>query len=142
MQFQRAFSAAPWEKQVGYCRAVRAGDHIYVTGTAAVNDDGGVHAPGDAYAQAKRCFEIIAHSLRRLDADLTCVVRTRMFVTDISLWAEFGRAHREFMGQHPPATPMVEVKALIAPEMLIEIEADAVGPPKEQSRAAGMPEPS
>jgi isochorismate pyruvate lyase len=128
VSFRRAFSNAPWESQIGYCRAVRASDHIYVTGTAPVDDAGGVYAPGDAYAQARRCFEIIQHALRDLGADLDCVVRTRMFVTDISRWAEFGRAHQEFLGQHPPATTMVEVKSLIDPAMLIEIETDAVCP--------------
>lgn len=126
MEFQRTFSGAPWESRVGYCRALRAGRHIYVTGTAAVADDGGVFAPGDGYAQAKRCFEIIQHALDDLGADLSCVVRTRMFVTDISRWEEFGRAHAEFFAEHPPATTMVEVKALIAPGMLIEVEAEAV----------------
>ncbi len=128
MEFRRTFTGAPWESKVGYCRALRAGDHIYVTGTVSVAEDGGVHAPGDAYAQTRRCFEIIERALGNLNADLSQVVRTRMFVTDISRWAEFGRAHGEFFGKHPPATTMVEVKALIDPEMLIEIEADAVSP--------------
>ena len=128
MSFERAFSGAPWEKVVGYCRAVRAGDHIYVTGTVAIDDEGKPFAPGDGYAQAKRCFELIERALGKLGADLSSVVRTRMFVTDISRWEEFGRAHRERFGEHPPATTMVEVKALIAPEPLIEIEADAVAP--------------
>jgi enamine deaminase RidA (YjgF/YER057c/UK114 family) len=126
MTFQRTFSGAPWESQVGYCRAVRAGDHVYVTGTAPVAAGGGVHAPGDAYAQAKRCFEIIERALDELGAELADVVRTRMFVTDISRWAEYGRAHLETFGEHPPATTMVEVRALIDPAMLIEVEADAV----------------
>jgi isochorismate pyruvate lyase len=128
MEFERTFSGAPWESRVGYCRALRAGQHIYVTGTAPVAEGGGVFAPGDAYAQAKRCLEIIESALANLDVDLSCVVRTRMFVTDISRWQEFGKAHGEFFGEHPPATTMVEVKALIEPEMLIEIEADAVCP--------------
>ncbi len=126
MEFQRAFSGAKWESEVGYCRAIRAGGHIYVTGTAAVADDGSVFAPGDAYAQTRRCFEIIDKALGDLGADRTDIVRTRMFVTDISRWEEFGRAHREYCGQNPPATTMVEVKALIDPQMLIEIEVDAV----------------
>ncbi|MDE3088537.1 MAG: RidA family protein [Chloroflexota bacterium] len=129
MQFQRAFSGAPWESKVGYCRAIRAGNHVYVTGTAAVDEKGDAFAPGDAYAQAQRCFEIIERALRELGADRACVVRTRMFVTDISRWAEFGRAHQEFFGAHPPATTMVEVKSLIDPAMLIEVEADAVCAP-------------
>ncbi len=97
-----------------------------MTGTAPVADDGSVFAPGDAYAQAKRCFEIIERALKELDASLFHVVRTRMFVTDISRWEEFGRAHSEFFGDHRPATTMVEVSGLIDPEMLIEVEADAV----------------
>ena len=128
MTFQRTFSKAPWESQVGYCRALRAGELIFVTGTAPVADDGGVFAPGDGYAQARRCLELIRRALHELGADLADVVRTRMFVTDITHWAEFGRAHAEFFAAHPPATTMVEVKALIRPEMLIEIEADAVCP--------------
>ena len=128
MEFKRAFSGAPWESKVGYCRAIRAGDHVYVTGTAAVDDKGNAFAPGDAYAQAKRCLEIIERALRELGADRACVVRTRLFVTDISRWQEYGRAHQEFFGAHPPATTMVQVKALIDPAMLIEIEADAVCP--------------
>lgn len=126
MTFRRAFSGASWEQQVGYCRALRAGDHIYVTGTAPVADDGGVFAAGDAYAQACRCLEIVARALRELNAGPENVVRTRMFVTDITRWEEYARAHREFFGRHPPATTMVEVRSLIDPQMLIEIEADAV----------------
>jgi isochorismate pyruvate lyase len=128
MEFRRTYSGAPWESIVGYCRALRAGAQIYVTGTAPVADEGGVFAPGDAYAQAKRCFEIIERALRDLDADMSHVVRTRMFVTDISRWEEFGRAHGEFFGEHRPATTMVEVKGLVDPEMLIEVEADAFCP--------------
>ena len=123
---RRAFTGAPWEKEVGYCRAVRSGDTIVVTGTAPVGDDGEVVAPGDAYAQAQRCFVLIERALADLDARLEHIVRTRMFVTDISRWREFGRAHREVFGDHPPATTMVEVRALIDPDMLIEIEADAI----------------
>jgi len=130
MTFQRAFSGAPWESKVGYCRAVRAGDHIHVGGTAPVAEGGGVEAPGDGYRQARRCLAIIEQALRSLGADLSAVVRTRMFVTDISRWPEFGRAHAEAFGDHPPATSMVEVRALIDPAMLIEIEADAVAPPR------------
>lgn len=124
--FRRVFTGTPWEKQVGYCRAVRAGHHIYVTGTAPVEVDGKVHAPGDGYAQARRCFEIIQKILRELNADCRDVVRTRMFVTDIKRWQEFGRAHHEFFAEHPPATTMVEVKSLIDEAMLIEVEADAL----------------
>ena len=126
MPFERTFTGAPWESKVGYCRAVRAGDHIYVTGTAPVDEAGRTYAPGDAYAQAKRCLEIIEQALADLGAARRHVVRTRMFVTDITRWADYGRAHAEFFADHPPATTMVEVKALIEPDMLIEIEAEAV----------------
>lgn len=126
MEFQRTFSGAPWEKKVGYCRAIRAGNQIYVTGTAPVTEQGTCYAPGDAYLQTKRCIEIIQQALADLDADLSNVVRTRMFVTDISRWQEYGRAHGDYFAEHPPATTMVEVKSLIDPQMLIEIEADAV----------------
>ena len=88
--------------------------------------DGAVYAPGGAYAQTKRCLEIIEEALAELGAGLSNVVRTRMFVTDISRWEDFGRAHGEAFADHPPTTTMVEVRALIDPEMLIEIEADAL----------------
>ena len=126
MTAQRVFSAAPWEKKVGYCRAIKVGDLIFVTGTAAVDDNGKTFEPGKAYAQAKRCLLLIERALKGLGTDLSSVVRTRMFVTDISQWQEFGRAHGEAFRDFPPATTMVEVKALIDPDMLIEIEADAV----------------
>ncbi len=128
MTIERTFSGAPWEAKVGYCRALRAGNLVYVTGTAPVNDDGTTAAPGDAYGQAGRCLEIIDQALADLGASMSDVVRTRMFVTDISRWEEYGRAHSEVFGEHPPCTTMVEVSRLIAPEMLIEIEADAVLP--------------
>ncbi|KPK80295.1 MAG: hypothetical protein AMS25_09430 [Gemmatimonas sp. SM23_52] len=126
MEFRRTYSGAPWESQVGYCRALRAGAHIYVTGTAPVTDEGAVFAPGDAYAQTRRCLEIIEHALEDLDADRFCVVRTRMYVTDISRWQEYGQAHRDFFGDHRPTTTMVEVKGLVDPGMLVEVEIDAV----------------
>jgi enamine deaminase RidA (YjgF/YER057c/UK114 family) len=126
--FQRTFSGAPWESRIAYCRALRAGDRIFVTGTAPVAPGGGVHAPGDARAQTLRCLEIIAEALAKLGAGLEHVTRTRMFVTDITRWQEFGEAHGEVFREHPPTTTMVEVSRLIDPEMLIEIEADAVVP--------------
>lgn len=126
MQFERIFSGAPWESQVGYCRAIKAGNTIFVTGTAPIGEDGKTVAPGDAYTQARRCFEIIEAALNSLGADTRHVVRTRMFVTDITRWAEFGQAHKEYFGKHPPATTMVEVNRLIDPDMLIEVEADAI----------------
>jgi enamine deaminase RidA (YjgF/YER057c/UK114 family) len=102
------------------------GNVLYVSGTAPVAEDGSVFAPGDAYAQAKRCFQIIQKALQNLNADLNHVTRTRMYVTDISLWAEFGKAHQDFFAQNPPASTMVEVKSLIDSAMLIEVEVDAI----------------
>jgi enamine deaminase RidA (YjgF/YER057c/UK114 family) len=122
----RVHTGAPWEARVGYCRALRTGNHIVVTGTVAVEPDGSTHAPGDGYAQAKRCLEIIEAALHPLGAELRHVVRTRMFVTDIDRWEEFGRAHGERFAAHPPATTMVEVSRLIRGDLLIEIEADAI----------------
>ena len=123
MTFQRVHTGTKWEKQVGYCRAVRAGNQVYVSGTAPVDADGGVFAPGDGYGQARRCLELIENALKDLGAAMSDVVRTRMFVTDIAHWEAFGRAHREFFKDHPPATTMVEVKSLIDPAILIEIDA-------------------
>jgi len=119
-------SGAPWEFKAGYCRAVRVGSHIMVSGTAAVGEDGEVVAAGDVYAQAIRCIEIIAGALEEAGAGLEDVVRTRMFVTDIEQWSDVARAHQEAFGKVTPATTMVEVSKLIDPAMLVEIEADAL----------------
>ena len=126
MTVQRVYSGAIWEGKVGYCRAIRTGDLIFVTGTVSVDDQGKSFAVGSPYEQAKRCLFIIERALKELGTDLSSVVRTRMFVTDISKWQEFGRAHGEHFRDFPPATTMVEVKSLIEPDLLIEIEADAV----------------
>ena len=125
-EFRRSFSGAPWESRIGYCRSLRAGDRVFVTGTASVGEDGGVYGVGDGYRQAVRCFDIIRDALAAQGAELGHVVRTRMFVTDIERWEEFGRAHQKVFGEHPPTTTMVEVSRLIDPDMLIEIEADAI----------------
>jgi len=128
MQRQNISTGAPWEEMVGYCRAVRVGPHIAVSGTAPVAEDGSVFAPGDAYAQARRCIEIIEKALAEAGAGLEHVVRTRMFVTDISQWEAIGRAHGEAFAGIQPATAMVEVSQLIDADMLVEIEADAIVP--------------
>ena len=128
MEFVRIGSQAPWETKIGYSRAVRVGSQIHVSGTAAVSEDGTVFAPGNPFRQAGRCLELIERSLAALDCNRTAIVRTRMFVIDISQWEEFGRAHREFFGQAFPSTTMVEISRLIEHDMLIEIEAEAFAP--------------
>jgi enamine deaminase RidA (YjgF/YER057c/UK114 family) len=122
---QRISSGAKWESIVGYSRAVRVGNRIYVTGTTALGADGEIVGIGDAYAQTTQALKNIEAALNRLGAGLEHIVRTRMYVTDISRWEEYGRAHGELLGDVKPATAMVEVSRLIDPRMLIEIEADA-----------------
>ena len=122
---QKISSGAKWESIVGYSRAVKVGNRIYVTGTTATGSDGEIVGLDDAYEQAKQCLKNIDSALRRLGAGLEHVVRTRMFVTDISRWEEYGRAHGESFRKIMPATTMVEVSRLIDSRMLIEIEADA-----------------
>lgn len=119
-------SGAKWEDIVGYSRAVKIGNTIEVTGTVAVDENSQLVGLNDAYAQTKFIIEKIAAVLQRAGASLEDVVRTRMFVTDISRWEEYGKAHGEFFSTIKPCTSMIEVKGLIAPEYLIEIEATAV----------------
>ena len=125
MRVTRIGSGAPWEGIVGYSRVVVRGDAAWVSGTTSVVD-GVVAHPGDAAAQTRQALAMIRESLERAGFTIADVVRTRMYVTDISRWEEIGRAHGEVFGDVRPATSMVQVAALIDPAMLVEIEADAV----------------
>jgi enamine deaminase RidA (YjgF/YER057c/UK114 family) len=119
-------SGAKWEDIVGYSRAVKVGNVVEVTGTVAVNESGETVGKGDAYVQAKFILGKIETVLARAGASMKDVVRTRMFVTDISRWEEYGKAHGEFFSAIKPCTSMIEVKGLIDPDYLIEIEATAI----------------
>lgn len=126
MQERKKYSSgAKWEQVVGYSRAVKVGNRIYVTGTTATDSEGEIVGIGNAYLQTVQAIQNIEKALHALGATLEHIVRTRIFVTDISKWEEYGRAHGEFFKEIMPATSMIEVSKLIDEQMLVEIEADA-----------------
>lgn len=123
---QHYLSGVPWESQVGHARAVRVGSVIHVSGTTATGDNGEIVVVGDYYLQTQQCLRNIEKALKGLGAGFEHVVRTRVFVKDIGQWAAVGKAHGEVFGEIKPASAMYQISALINPQMLVEIEAEAI----------------
>lgn len=134
MARHRISSGGPWEDAVGYSRAIRVGRRVYVAGTTAVGPDGNVVGVGDPAAQTWRAFAIIERALRDAGARLSDVVRTRLYVTDISRWPEYARVHGELFRTTRPVATMVEVSRLLQPEMMVEVEVDAEIAPRRAAR--------
>lgn len=139
MAVERHGSGAPWEAAVGYSRVVRAGDLVLVAGTTATTPDGAIAGLGDAYLQTRQAIENVSHALAQVGATPADVVRTRIYVTDISAWEEVGRAHAEAFGDVRPVTAMVEVSALLDPRMLVELEVEAWVGGGADAAGAGAP---
>lgn len=123
---QKISSGSEWESKVGYSRAVKKGNHIFVSGTTSIGEDGDIVGKGDVYLQTKQCILNIEKALKKAGALLEDVVRTRTFITDMDEWEAFGKAHGEFFGQINPAATLVEISRLIHPDLIVEIEVDAV----------------